>query len=185
MFSKRNFLQCACVTLSLPFCVAQQARPQGSLPRFVDFTLAGTRLSLSQKEFHKFDRKAGYHLLGENKFNHGYVSLALMRDPEGGAQGARRVKLPSLSSGRGVIIGATPQQVRAKLGAPTKTFKDIDMDDDGRNDLIYDYTTVISMAWPGSKRTVNRVYSGTYIFSKNRLRQISYLLKDSTDEPNQ
>lgn len=181
MFSKRYFLQCASISFLL-FATIQQATPQGSLPRFVDFTLAGTRLSLSQKEFHEFNRKTGYHLLGENKFNHGYVSLALMRDPEEGTQNARRVKFLSLRSGRGVAIRDTPQQVRIKLGTPTKIFKDTDTND-GQKDLIYDYTTVISMSWPISKKVVNRVYSGTYIFSKNHLRQITYILKDPADEP--
>lgn len=51
------------------------------------------------------------------------------------------------------------------------------MNGDGKKEeLLYDYSTIISMTLPNSKKTVNRVYSGTYIFTNNRLKQMNFSL---------
>ena len=142
---------------------------------FVDLTLGGARLSLLGKDFHYYDSKKGYHLKRQSVPDiYGHVSLALLDKSEEDI-GARQVSLPSLRTGRGVNIGDTPKQVRSKLGAPTNIIKPQDSE---IGELTYDYEAIITMPRPASNKgkVIKRAYMATYVFHKNRLQSIAYLV---------
>lgn len=143
----------------------------------VRLSLAGMRLNLRQGNYLKHDAEAGYYLNVSNNGNSVGLFLCPSRDyvaeesgDEAPLPAAVRGKLPRLTTGAGVNIGDTPQQVARKLGAmPGQNFYT-----DFRKERTYTYHGRVPVQALGGSAHKSWYYLAKYIFRHEHLWAIDY-----------
>ncbi len=157
------------------------ARP----PKWLDTKLAGYLLAHDDKRGQAgvFDKRTGFHLVRTIDCDGAHIMVMLTRDRrEVSNQGYKVHKghelhiedtswrpldnkpLPSLSTGKGVRIGDSPQRVRARLGAP-RTVKRT-----GARKQFLEYTYL----WKNVKNGVGTEWRNRYTFKAGKLIEIAF-----------
>ena len=164
------------LTLARPAHAAHQ-------PKWVDSMLAGYALLDDEKhrDVAVYDEKTGFFIVREAECDGGLLTLLLTRDrsllknfgfrmPGKGDADHDEYKavtlkpLPSLSTGKGVAIGDTCEDVEKRLGKPTKVKKS------GASEQFLDYV----YSWKSGKGDYTTEYDETYTFKAGKLIQINF-----------
>ncbi len=148
--------------------------------------LAGSHLSIAQRNFIKYDTASGYYLvsrytMGEGTDEGRKVGATLLLTPDQGdvenmflKVKIQKTHLPRLRTGTGVNIGDTAAQVRSKVGPKPYV-------DRTTGQLSYSYKKRFFLSVPKSTGYRKRLYhySACYYFYNGRVEAIRYDLYDA------
>ncbi len=156
-------------------------------PRWLDRTLAGYALAVDGRRemIGVHDTKRGFYLLRTTECDGAILTLTLTHDrnvvtdqgfsvPEfepkhsdNGSIALVERTLPSLRTGKGVVVGDTPNAVRLRLGSPTRTKR---------------HAPFLDFVYEGHTREARRTdHVQRYTFKSGRLVEIQFF-RDSTKE---
>jgi len=139
-------------------------------PSWLDFSIASYILRYDEQHevMAVHDKKTGYYLTRTVDCDGAIVTITLTKD-KSQIEGMKIIDkpLPSLSTGKGITIGDSPERVRKILGKPT------DIDKDGGVTYTYQWETKVH----GN----DGEYDNIYTFKKGKLVEIEFWRSDNSE----
>jgi hypothetical protein len=151
-------------------------------PKWFTPLLAGYALDIDESHTSTgvFDKAKGYYIVRSDDCDGAYISLTLTKDrhvvqsngfgvpslsKDGNNRMVKERPLPSLQTGNGVTIGDSAQQVRDRLGKPSK------VKEEGSRKQF----DVLSYLWKTKERGYKCNYDQEYVFKEGKLIEIRFL----------